>query len=134
VRIHERGSGLRMIGEGIYLWENGLRVLDALGVLAPVIADGIRVVRHEKRNHQGKKLSSSSFGNDFRLYGQRRENLLVTLFDAFVETGGEMVFNSRAIGADPDGICILQTEAQYVPISWSAPTGSIPRSATVWSC
>ena len=107
VRIHERGSDLRMIGEGIYLWENGLRVLDALGVLAPVIADGIRVVRHEKRNHEGKKLSSSSFGNDFRLYGQRREDLLLTLFDAFVETGGEMVFNSRAIGADPDGYLYL---------------------------
>jgi 2-polyprenyl-6-methoxyphenol hydroxylase-like FAD-dependent oxidoreductase len=107
VRIHEPGDGLRMIGGGIYIWENGLRVLDALGVLAPVIADSIRVVRHEKRNHQGRKLSSGSFGNDFRLYGQVRENLLRALFDAFVETGGEVVFNSRAIGADPDGYLYL---------------------------
>jgi 2-polyprenyl-6-methoxyphenol hydroxylase-like FAD-dependent oxidoreductase len=114
VRIHERGSGLRMVGEGIYIWENGLRVLEALGVLAPVIADGIRVFRHEKRNHQGKKLSSSSFGNDFRLFGQLRENLLLTLYDTFVETGGEMVFNSRAIGADPDGYLYL-ADGSLVP-------------------
>ena len=31
VRVHERGTELRIAGAGIYLYENGLRVLEALG-------------------------------------------------------------------------------------------------------
>ena len=31
VRVHERNPELRAIGAGIYIWENGLRVLQAIG-------------------------------------------------------------------------------------------------------
>ncbi len=103
VRIHERNAVLRMTREGIFIWENGLRVLGALGVLSQVIADGIRIVGYERRNRRGRKISSDSFGEDFRLYGHLRENLLTTLRDAFLETGGAIVFNSRAVAAHPDG-------------------------------
>jgi 2-polyprenyl-6-methoxyphenol hydroxylase-like FAD-dependent oxidoreductase len=103
VRVHERGSALRGVGQGIYLWENGLRVLDALGVLAPVVAGVIRADRHERRNQDAQAFSSSRLGRDFRLYVPLRETLLTTLHDALVETGGEIVFNSCAASADPDG-------------------------------
>ena len=33
VRVHEAGPELREFGAGLYVWENGLRVLGALGVL-----------------------------------------------------------------------------------------------------
>jgi 2-polyprenyl-6-methoxyphenol hydroxylase-like FAD-dependent oxidoreductase len=107
VRIHERDSRLGMTGGAIYIWENGLRVLAALGVLAPVIADGIRVVRHDRRDSRRKKISGYSLDDDCRLYGILRENLLATLYEAFVETGGEVVFNSRAVAADPCGDLFL---------------------------
>ena len=84
VRIHEGDSRLRMVDEAVYVWENGLRVLAALGTLAPVIADGIRIVRHDRRDFRGKKLSSSRFDDNCRLYGCLRENLLATLYHAFV--------------------------------------------------
>ena len=32
VRVHEAASEQREIGAGLYVWENGLRVLEALGV------------------------------------------------------------------------------------------------------
>jgi 2-polyprenyl-6-methoxyphenol hydroxylase-like FAD-dependent oxidoreductase len=38
VRVHEQRSALCNRREGIFVWENGLRVLDALGVLTPTIA------------------------------------------------------------------------------------------------
>jgi 2-polyprenyl-6-methoxyphenol hydroxylase-like FAD-dependent oxidoreductase len=59
VRVHEQDSELRILGAGIYIWENGLRVLDALGVLNPVIAGTIPASRHEKRNHDGTLFSQS---------------------------------------------------------------------------
>jgi 2-polyprenyl-6-methoxyphenol hydroxylase-like FAD-dependent oxidoreductase len=103
VRIHERESSLRTSGEGIFVWESGLRVLNALGVLFPANDDGIRIVRHERRNHRGEKISSSSFGENFRLCALLREDLLTALEDAFLETGGTILFNSRAVVADLDG-------------------------------
>ena len=39
VRVHEQDEDLRILGAGIYIWENGLRVLAALGVLDAVLAD-----------------------------------------------------------------------------------------------
>jgi len=103
VRIHERHSAPRTTRNAVFIWENGLRVLDALGVLAPVTADGIRIVRLDRRNHRGGKISSSNFGENFGLYSLLREKLLTILHEAFVETGGAIVFNSRAVAADPDG-------------------------------
>jgi 2-methyl-3-hydroxypyridine 5-carboxylic acid dioxygenase len=41
VQVHEQDSALRLLNAGIYIWENGLRVLDALGVLPRLIAGGI---------------------------------------------------------------------------------------------
>ena len=68
VRVHEQDNALRILGAGIYIWENGLRVLDALGVLPRVIAGVIPASRHEERNHDGKAFASSRIGHDFRLY------------------------------------------------------------------
>ncbi len=31
VRVHERSANLRTFGAGIYIWSNGLRVLEAIG-------------------------------------------------------------------------------------------------------
>jgi 2-polyprenyl-6-methoxyphenol hydroxylase-like FAD-dependent oxidoreductase len=104
VRVHEQDEGLRMFGAGMYIWENGLRVLDALGVLPQVIAGVIPASRHEKRNPDGKPFASSHIGRDFRLYVPLRENLLTALYDALIETGGEVVFSSRAVGAEPEGV------------------------------
>jgi hypothetical protein len=68
VSVHERDGALRILGAGIYIWENGLRLLDALGVLPRVIAGAIPASCHEKRNHAGKAFASSLVGCDFRLY------------------------------------------------------------------
>lgn len=103
VRVHEQGRALRSLGEGIYIWNNGLRVLQALGVLPAMIDGQIRAVGHERRYPNGKAFSSSQFGPDFRLYAPLRADLLSVLHDALIETGGEVEFNSRALAADPDG-------------------------------
>jgi len=103
VRVHEQDGGLRILGAGIYIWENGLRVLDALGVLGPVISGTIPASRHEKRNHDGSVFSQSRLNGDFRLYVPLRETLLTALYEALLDAGGEVLFNSRAIGAAPCG-------------------------------
>src|SRR5204862_667608 len=84
VRVHEQDEDLRILGAGIYIWENGLRVLAALGVLDPVIVGTIPASRHEKRNHDGSVFSQSRLAGDFRLYVPPRETLLTALYDALL--------------------------------------------------
>lgn len=107
VRVHEQDDTLRILGAGIYIWENGLRVLDALGVLYPVIAGAIPAWRHEKRNHDGAIFAESRVGPDFRLYVPLRESLLTALYNALRAAGGEVMFNSRAVSADPRGALLF---------------------------
>ena len=107
VCVHEQDAQLRILGAGIYIFENGLRVLDALDVLQAVVADAVPAWRHEKREHDGTVFSRSRLGPDFRLYVPPRENLLTALYDALIDNGGEVRFNSRAVAADPGGRLIL---------------------------
>lgn len=103
VRVHEQARTLHCLGDGIHLWENGLRVLDALGVLAPIISGISPASGYERRYSDGRTFSSGHFGCDFRLYLTSHARLLTSLYGALLETGGEVVFNSRAVAAEPDG-------------------------------
>jgi 2-polyprenyl-6-methoxyphenol hydroxylase-like FAD-dependent oxidoreductase len=103
VRVYEQRDGLRGLGAGIYIFENGLRVLEALGVLQAVVADAIPAWRHEKRNYDGTVFARSRLTPDFRLYVPLRESLLAALYQGLIEAGGEVMFNARAVAADPKG-------------------------------
>jgi 2-polyprenyl-6-methoxyphenol hydroxylase-like FAD-dependent oxidoreductase len=103
VRVHEQNSTLALFREGVQLWRNGLRVLDALGLLDPVLSSVIPAACCERRDAHGKTFSNAWFAPDCYLYLPLQRSLVTALYDALIETGGEVVFASRAVGADPDG-------------------------------
>jgi 2-polyprenyl-6-methoxyphenol hydroxylase-like FAD-dependent oxidoreductase len=103
VRVHEQDEQLRIPGAGIYIWENGLRVLQALGVLEAVSAGAIPATRHEKRDHDGRAIVTAGFAPGHRLIVPLRRSLLTALADALVAAGGELVFGSRPTAALPEG-------------------------------
>jgi 2-polyprenyl-6-methoxyphenol hydroxylase-like FAD-dependent oxidoreductase len=104
VRVYEQNSGLPTHAEGVYIWENGLRVLDALGVLPGAVAGAIGAARRERRSHDGRAFSSSSLSPCFSLHVVPRENLLTALHEALIETGGRVDFNSRVTAAERGGL------------------------------
>ena len=53
VRVHERSQELRMFGAGIWLWENGLTALQAIGALDEAIARGQQISAWEIRDRHG---------------------------------------------------------------------------------
>src|SRR5919197_4031650 len=57
VRLHERADRLRTAGAGINIYENGLRVLEALGALDDTIRDGARAKLRETRDQDDRLLS-----------------------------------------------------------------------------
>ena len=103
VRIHEQDDQLRILGTGIYIWENGLRVLDTLGALDGTIKDCIPAWRSQKRDKQDRPFTQAYFARGNRLYVPLRESLLTILRDKAMEAAAEIVFGSRPVAAKPEG-------------------------------
>src|SRR5260370_10709448 len=77
VRVHERADRLRTAGAGINVYENGLRVLEALGAYEDTIRDGARARLRETRDQHDRLLSTHPW--DIRVYGVLRQRMI----DAF---------------------------------------------------
>ncbi len=102
VRLHEQGSELREIGAGIYLFDNALRALAAIGAYDEVAARAEDIRQMELRDHRNNLVREGHFG-DGRLFIALRGDLHAALVNAAVRAGVDIVTNSRALAADPDG-------------------------------
>jgi 2-polyprenyl-6-methoxyphenol hydroxylase-like FAD-dependent oxidoreductase len=86
VRIHERSAELRMFGAGIWLWENGLLSLGALGVEQAATERARRIETLVVRDHHGKALMQREFGTRDRMLLPPRADL----YDALIARAGEL--------------------------------------------
>src|SRR5260370_42119779 len=57
VRVHERGERLRTTGAGIYIYENGLRVLAAVGAYEQAVRGAAVVQTREVREDRNRLIS-----------------------------------------------------------------------------
>src|SRR5947208_10956961 len=99
VRVHERAERLRTAGAGINVYENGLRVLEALGALEDTIADGARAKLRETRDQDDHLLSIHHW--DVRVYGVLRQRMIDALAASARRSGAEIVTHSEGISATP---------------------------------
>jgi 2-polyprenyl-6-methoxyphenol hydroxylase-like FAD-dependent oxidoreductase len=102
VRVHERGRELREIGAGIYLWENALRALEAVGAYDEVAANGERINSPELRDHR-HRLLQREWLRDGRLYTIPRRSLHTALVNAARNVGVDIVTSSPVAGASSTG-------------------------------
>lgn len=104
VRVHERSSELREIGAGIFIWENGLRALQAVGALNEALEEAERVHQWQLFDEQQRLIQSDWMqAGGARLYLVRRTDLHRALANAAIDAGVEVVTNSRISGAHPEG-------------------------------
>ena len=101
VRLHERADRLRTAGAGINVYENGLRVLEALGASEDTIRDGARARLRETRDQDDRLLSVHHW--DVRVYGVLRQRMIDALSAAARRAGAELLINSEGIAATPAG-------------------------------
>ncbi|MEL7343636.1 MAG: NAD(P)/FAD-dependent oxidoreductase [Pseudomonadota bacterium] len=105
VVLHEKGPDLRAFGAGIYLWHNGLRVLEALGCLNEVLTGTFTPPVYETWMHN-KSVSKESFnGLPWRI--MTRGHLHDALANRARAVGVEIRTNSEAVGADAEGLLKL---------------------------
>ena len=104
VRVHERDRELRAFGAGIFIWENGLRVLDAIGAHDAVVNGaheaGVYEDRHENRVTGATEFSAA---RGSRMLTMTRQHLYSAILDVAERAGVDIVTGSEVIGASPDG-------------------------------
>ncbi len=104
VRVHERDPALRAFGAGIFIWENGLRVLEAIGACDDVIAGSHEAGVYEVRDGD-RTISKSVFagGNGGRMLTMTRQTLYAAILKVAEKEGVDFALNSEIAGASPDG-------------------------------
>lgn len=105
VRVHERAAQPRGGGAGIFLWENGLRTLAALGVEDEVLARSHSADAWEERDHDGTDIGRRPFPlpGGLRMVTMTRHDLYAPLLRAAHAAGVELRTGSTVVGADPRG-------------------------------
>ncbi len=101
VRVHEKSHELRQFGAGIFVFENGLRVLGQTGASADVFAHSMQPPAYETR-FQHATVSKETFG-PIRWRTMTRQNLYVAVLEAAKRAGVEIVVDSEVVLADPEG-------------------------------
>lgn len=103
VTIYEQSDDIRILGAAIYIWENGLRVLETLGVFEQVTAGAQQVQVRERRGARGELLGVENTSASGRLFLPMRRALLTSLKDGVLAAGGEIVFGKGIDAADSTG-------------------------------
>lgn len=105
VRVHERSSSVRAEGFGITLHPNGLKVLEALGVLETVLQGAMRVLRQDRYNDRGEIAATFPVKQTYRV---SRHHLISVLESKARSLSVEIQTSSPAVAATGNGELILK--------------------------
>src|SRR5215470_15357325 len=106
VRVHERADQLRTTGAGIYVYENGLRVLEAVGAYSAAVEGAPIAHTREVRDHHDRIISVHRWQGS-RVFSITRQRIINALGEVARRAGVEITFNSEVVGADPSGELLL---------------------------
>ncbi len=106
VRVHERADRLRTTGAGIYIYENGLRVLEAVGAYEDAVKGAPFAHTREVRDGDDRLISQHRWTGS-RVFSIVRQNVINALAAAATKAGVEICTNSAATRATPDGELML---------------------------
>jgi 2-polyprenyl-6-methoxyphenol hydroxylase-like FAD-dependent oxidoreductase len=106
VQVFEKSANPREFGAGIYLKENSLPVLDALGAGGRVAASGVRIRRARIADEHNRIIVSRSIDTE-RLIVVERAELHAALLQAALDAGVSVITDKTVTGARPDGTLLL---------------------------
>lgn len=108
VRVHEKEAELRAFGAGIFIWENGQRVLQAIGAYDDVANGAHQAPGYEtRRNGVNVSFQRINGANRFLLQTMTRQHLYSAIIASARREGIEIVTSSEAVGARPEGVLEL---------------------------
>ena len=107
VRVHERAEALRAFGAGIFIWENGLRVLKAIGAYDDVVAGSHDGEVYEVRDRD-RVVAETPFhiGMGSRMLTMTRQTLYAAILRQAERRDIEILTRSEVVGAEPEGVLL----------------------------
>jgi len=106
VRVHERADRLRTTGSGIYIYENGLRVLEAVGAYDAAVEGAPRAHTREVRDDRNRVIAVHRWDAS-RVFSIVRQNVINALAAAAERAGVVIATGSEAVAASADGELVL---------------------------
>jgi 2-polyprenyl-6-methoxyphenol hydroxylase-like FAD-dependent oxidoreductase len=108
VRVHERSPEIRAFGAGIWLWDNGVQVLHALGCADDALQGTNAIPRMWNMDKHGGMIHEIPFAalqsdSGPRMFCITRQQLLMAIYRAAEKAGVEFVVDSHVVRATPDG-------------------------------
>jgi 2-methyl-3-hydroxypyridine 5-carboxylic acid dioxygenase len=115
VRVHERAPEGREAGAGIFLWENGLRALEALGASGQALERSHVASAWQERDGGGRLLAHRPLPvpGGLRMVTLTRADLHAALVEVAVAAGVEIRHGSTAVGAHADGVLVTATGSTW---------------------
>ena len=107
VRVHERADALRTTGAGIYVYENGLRVLEAVGAYDAAV-EGAPIAHTREVRDERNRIVSVHRWTGSRVFSILRQNVINALAAAAKNAGAEIVTASGATRATAAGELMLE--------------------------
>jgi len=112
-RVHERAGEVRAFGAGIWVFENGIQALSAIGAADEAFAGRRAASEFVNWDAQGRVLYHVKYADldspsGIRVFIITRQRLLMAIHHAAQRAGVEVVTGSKAIGADPSGALLLE--------------------------
>lgn len=109
VRVHEQADRLRTAGAGIYIYENGLRIFETLGIYEAIVKGAHPAYKREMRDDANRIISTIDWDTTRgrRLFTIVRQRCIDALADAARAAGAEIVTGSKAVAARPEGVLEL---------------------------
>ncbi|MCB1350053.1 MAG: FAD-dependent monooxygenase, partial [Maritimibacter sp.] len=105
VTLHEKDSELRAFGAGIYLWYNGLRVLEGIDALEEVLENTHTPPAYETWMHNTSVSKETFNGLPWRI--MTRAHLHNALVKRAKDVGVNIRVNSEAVSAEAEGRLVL---------------------------
>jgi 2-polyprenyl-6-methoxyphenol hydroxylase-like FAD-dependent oxidoreductase len=106
VRIHERSAEMRIVGSGLSIFENALRVMRAIGAEHDAVRGAREGFERETRDAQGRTTSRARYAT--RMFEITRQQVIAALADCARRSGAEIITNSPVAGATADGRIVLE--------------------------
>jgi 2-polyprenyl-6-methoxyphenol hydroxylase-like FAD-dependent oxidoreductase len=108
VRVHERSTEIRAFGAGIWLWENGVGVLNAIGAADAALNGTSSIPRMRNMDSRDALIHEIPFAAmdspaGTRIFCITRQQLLMAIHAAAVRAGAEFVVGSHVVRATPEG-------------------------------
>ena len=105
VRVHERADSLRAFGAGIFIWENGLRVLKAVGAYDGVVAGSHDGEVYEVRDRDSVVAETAfNIAMGSRMLTMTRQTLYTAILAVARRRDIEILTRSEVVGAEPEGV------------------------------